>query len=542
MQQRAADTALADAELIRAVRTGDTAAFGDLFDRHRGAARRLAQQLAAGADADDLVADAFVRVLGALQHGKGPDEFFRAYLFTVVRRLHVDRLRAAGRVRPTDDESELDRPLEVVDPAERRFDQSAATTAFGSLPERWQLVLWHLDVEGQRPSDVAPLLGMSANSVSALAYRAREGLRQAYLQNHLAQPVTEACRTTIGLLGRYVRGGLSRRDARKVESHLESCRHCTGLRLELSEVNSNLAGILGPAVLGSVFVGYAGTVGTEAVPASASGVVDVAKSLADPIKNLGSTVSGAGAQGVIAAAVVTMLAAAGTIGLTTTFEDTGADITAAPQRTVTPQDRGTGPRSPAVRAASVDRVSVAPVDELDRAPVASSTPAPRPKPPVKRPEVPPATTPPSAATPPPTPEPAPEPEPEPAVAPTDYAVSAPAITADDTLLQRRFTVPITAANDGRATDQVVTVTMQFNHPVRFRGVASAGWDCGAAARNRHLQTLSCTSTLPAGQGATFIAKAIGLRPTGTVSIEAADDPRADNNLVSFRAAPYALGH
>lgn len=532
-----------------AVRAGDTAAFGDLFDRHRGAARRLAQQLAAGADADDLVADAFVRVLGALQHGKGPDEFFRAYLFTVVRRLHVDRLRAASRVRPTDDESELDRPLEVVDPAERRFDQNAATTAFGSLPERWQLVLWHLDVEGQRPSDIAPLLGMSANSVSALAYRAREGLRQAYLQNHLAQPIAAECRTTIGLLGRYVRGGLSRRDAGKVESHLESCRHCTGLSLELSEVNSNLAGILGPAVLGSVFVGYAGTVGTEAVAAGASGVVDVAKSLADPIKNLGSTVSGAGAQGVIAAAVVTMLAAAGTIGLTTTFEDTGADITAAPQRTVTPQDRGTEPRSTVVRATSAGRAdSVAPVNQLDRAPVASSARAPQPKPRVKRPEVPPATTPSPAATPPPTPEPAPapapapEPAPEPAVTPTDYAVSAPAITADDTLLQRRFTVPITAANDGRPADQVVTVTMQFAHTVRFRGVVSAGWDCGAATRNQHLRTLACTSTLPAGQGGTFIAKAIGLRPTGKVSVEAAGDPRADNDLASFRAAPYALGH
>ena len=37
------------------------------------------------------------------------------------------------------------------------------------------MVLWHLEVENQKPADIAPLLGMSANSVSALAYRAREG-------------------------------------------------------------------------------------------------------------------------------------------------------------------------------------------------------------------------------------------------------------------------------------------------------------------------------------------------------------------------------
>jgi hypothetical protein len=33
---------------------------------------------------------------------------------------------------------------------------------------------------------MAPLLGLTANSVAALAYRAREGLRQAYLQMHLS--------------------------------------------------------------------------------------------------------------------------------------------------------------------------------------------------------------------------------------------------------------------------------------------------------------------------------------------------------------------
>ena len=43
------------------------------------------------------------------------------------------------------------------------------------------MVLWHTEVEGQRPAEVAPLLGMSPNSVSALAYRAREGLRQAFV-------------------------------------------------------------------------------------------------------------------------------------------------------------------------------------------------------------------------------------------------------------------------------------------------------------------------------------------------------------------------
>src|SRR5680860_424667 len=100
---------------------------------------------------------------------------------------------------------------------------------------------------------------MTPNSVSALAYRAREGLRQAFLQMHAGDLVSEACRDTNDLLGGYVRGALSRRDSAKVDEHLERCRRCTAVYLELTEVNSSLAGLLGPAVLGSAAAAYLGT-------------------------------------------------------------------------------------------------------------------------------------------------------------------------------------------------------------------------------------------------------------------------------------------
>jgi len=38
-------------------------------------------------------------------------------------------------------------------------------------------VLWHSEIEGARPAEVASLLGLTANGVAVLAYRAREGLR-----------------------------------------------------------------------------------------------------------------------------------------------------------------------------------------------------------------------------------------------------------------------------------------------------------------------------------------------------------------------------
>jgi RNA polymerase sigma factor (sigma-70 family) len=245
-----------DAELIAAVRGGDVEAYGELFARHVDAARRLARQLAGAADADDLVSDAFTKVLMVLQRGGGPDLAFRAYLLTAVRRLHVDKIRAGSRLRPVDDMEPFDPGLPFHDTAVEGFDNAAAARAFASLPERWQMVLWHTEVEQQKPADIAPLLGMSANSVSALAYRAREGLRQAFLSQHAVDPDDVDCAWTRDHLGAYVRGGLSRRDVSRVDEHLAACRACAAVYLELTEVNSGLAGILAPLLLGTAGTAY----------------------------------------------------------------------------------------------------------------------------------------------------------------------------------------------------------------------------------------------------------------------------------------------
>lgn len=255
---------LSDAELISSVRGGDVSAYGDLFARHRDAATRLARQLVPGPDADDLVSEAFAKVLNVLLAGGGPDVAFRAYLLTAVRRLHVDKIRATSRATPTDDLTPYENPEPFADTVIAGFEGGAAAKAFASLPERWQLVLWHLEVEGQKPADIAPLLGMSPNSVSALAYRAREGLRQAYLQMHTADLVDPDCQWTHAKLGAYVRKGLSRRDVQKVEHHLDGCRKCTAMYLELDEVNSSLAALLGPLVLGAAATGYLTTTGAGA--------------------------------------------------------------------------------------------------------------------------------------------------------------------------------------------------------------------------------------------------------------------------------------
>jgi RNA polymerase sigma factor (sigma-70 family) len=323
-----------DAELISAVRGGDIDAYGELFERHVAAARRLARQLVPPADADDLVSEAFAKVLALLQRGAGPDLAFRAYLLTAVRRLHVDRIRLAARVQPTEDLEPFDPGVPFRDTAVEGFENAAAARAFASLPERWQTVLWHTEVEGQKPADVAVLLGMSANSVSALAYRAREGLRQAFLTMHLQELEDDACAWTHQNLGAYVRNGISRRDAAKVEQHLVECRRCTALYLELTEVNSNLSALLAPLLLGGAGAAYVGsTVGVAALKGGLVLLLDRAKDLV-----------AAHAPASAAAGVATAVVVGGTVFLTIDHDDRTKPATSPPAAAT--GDR-TGLRGPA---------------------------------------------------------------------------------------------------------------------------------------------------------------------------------------------------
>ena len=261
---------LGDAELITTAREGDEQAYAELYRRHSPSALRFARSLGGqAADVEDVVADAFVRVLAALKGGNGPAEAFRPYLLSAVRNAFYDNARRTVREQPVDDLALLAAEAQFVDPVMAADESRLVATAFRDLPERWQVVLWHTEVENERAADVAPLLGISANAVAALAYRARAGLRDRYLQAHVGSAVNEHCRPTADLLAAYTRNRLSRTDAERVQAHLGGCGRCQLLFVELADVNKRLGLVLGSIVLGA---GAASYVATGSVAAGGSGV------------------------------------------------------------------------------------------------------------------------------------------------------------------------------------------------------------------------------------------------------------------------------
>jgi RNA polymerase sigma factor (sigma-70 family) len=265
------NTTSSDAELITAARAGDAPAYGMLYERHAEAARRLARQIVSHpADVDDVVAETFTKVLSTMKRGAGPSEAFRPYLLTAVRRIAYDRVRDQRGQVPVDAADLPDPGEQLTDPAIASLERSLVARAFRSLPERWSAVLWHTEVERARPAEVALLLGITPNGVAALSYRAREGLRQAYLQMHLSTRARAECQPVTDLLGAHVRGALSSRQAYQVESHLRGCDDCLAARTELAAINGALRGVLAPAVLGGQAAAYL-TAGGHSAAAVAGG-------------------------------------------------------------------------------------------------------------------------------------------------------------------------------------------------------------------------------------------------------------------------------
>ncbi|MEU4324336.1 sigma-70 family RNA polymerase sigma factor [Nonomuraea dietziae] len=295
-----------DAHLLESARRGNAAAFGELWERHVGAARSLARQLVRGEEVvEDVVAESFTKIIELVGRGGGPEAAFRPYLLTVVRRTIYDRGRVESRQVTTGEIEVFDPGVPFVDPALTGLEKSLIAKAFLSLPERWRLVLWHTEVENAKPADVAPMLGLSPNGVAALAYRAREGLRQAYLQMHLAGAPLQECRPVLGRMGAYVRGGLARRESKSVDDHIDACAECRSVFLELADVNQGLRVIIGPLFVGPAFAAYVAGL-AKAGGATGGGILYALGWIRRAPRRRQAAAAG-GAAAAIAAAVVVML-------------------------------------------------------------------------------------------------------------------------------------------------------------------------------------------------------------------------------------------
>ncbi|MDQ7808932.1 sigma-70 family RNA polymerase sigma factor [Amycolatopsis sp. A133] len=275
-----------DAALIAAVRGGDIAAYGELYDRHLAAARRVAAAIAADrAEREDLIAEGFTRVLRILRSGDGPDEDFRPYLLTTIRNTMISWRRRDSAVSLVAEVPDVLPGAGSDEPVGSRMHATVAADAFASLPERWRTVLWRTEIDGEPPARIAEDLGMTPNGVAALAYRAREGLRQAYLDQHVPAARRRNCRNVTGQLARWVRDGISDHKAHRIAAHLDRCPDCRELAAGLRQLNEELPAAVAPLILGVPIVSqWLSTTGSLATSGAATGTSASALSWATAAK------------------------------------------------------------------------------------------------------------------------------------------------------------------------------------------------------------------------------------------------------------------
>ncbi|MFE2571533.1 sigma-70 family RNA polymerase sigma factor [Streptomyces mirabilis] len=440
-----------DADLIGRMRAGDDTAYAELYRRHAEAVRRYARTCCRDAHtADDLTAEVFARMLQAVRRGHGPEHAVRAYLLTTVRRVAASWTKSAKREQLVDDfavfAAQSSRTSEVSDDetldlgadvrAMHEAEQSMAMQAFRSLPERWQAVLWHTEVEDESPSEVATLFGLDANGTRVLASRAREGLKQAYLQAHVSATLImdEECARYADRLGAYARGGLRTRAERGLRKHLEECAKCRLAAGQIKEVASGIPAVVPVAVIGWFgAAGYAKALALIAGGAGA-GAAGAAGAAAASGGSGGAAVSGGAAGGGsggaggaaaseglgapvkagIAAGVVAVAAAAVALALVGNGSpakkkpeakpSATSPVVEAPQPTPTPTpSKKPAPGAPVVASAPKSNPTPTP------RPTPKPTPKPSPTPTPTRAKPKPAPTPAPAPTPTPTPPPPPAP-------------------------------------------------------------------------------------------------------------------------------------
>ena len=164
---------------MRAAKAGDASAFGQLYERYRDVMYRYCLARTGSAhDAEDLVADVFVRAMEALDRYEDRGLPFVAFLYRVARNASIDRGR---RKRP--DMSIEDLPAhpesgqDVEADALRALERRSLASALAKMKPEYREVLLLRFVEGYPAADVGRMTDRSEGAVRTLQHRALARLR-----------------------------------------------------------------------------------------------------------------------------------------------------------------------------------------------------------------------------------------------------------------------------------------------------------------------------------------------------------------------------
>jgi RNA polymerase sigma-70 factor (ECF subfamily) len=152
------------------------------------------------ADAEDLVQDAFLRAQRSFDSFT-PGTNAKAWLFTILRRLHIDRHRRA-RLRPAYlPEEELEGVAAARGAAEgppvegHGISPADVVAALRDVPDAFRLAVRLRDVDGLSYAEIGRVLGVPPGTVMSRIHRGRECLRTLLVRPGAAERAVRNPRT-----------------------------------------------------------------------------------------------------------------------------------------------------------------------------------------------------------------------------------------------------------------------------------------------------------------------------------------------------------
>lgn len=177
-----------DHELMLAVRAGEIARLGDLFERHHLALYGFFVRLTGHrTTAEDLVQLVFYRIL-KYRHTYRDEGKFSAWIYHLARKVAADHFRRHAHTPVSADPADLPELADDTPPADEqaaRADEIALMRhALAGLAVEQREILTLHRFQNLRHEEIARLLNLNVGAVKVRVHRALAALRDRFLKLH----------------------------------------------------------------------------------------------------------------------------------------------------------------------------------------------------------------------------------------------------------------------------------------------------------------------------------------------------------------------
>lgn len=167
-----------DRELVDRARTGDQAAFAQLFEQfHAPILNYLHRMVNDRAVAEDLTQDTFIKAYKALPKTRD-DLSFKAWLYRIATNTAISHMRRGKIIKWLPIVGERESSGELLDRAVTR--QTDISRALDELPKHYASVLLLRHYQGLSLAETAQALDITENAAKLRLFRARKAFAKVY--------------------------------------------------------------------------------------------------------------------------------------------------------------------------------------------------------------------------------------------------------------------------------------------------------------------------------------------------------------------------